>query len=408
MRIHSILCIVMFTLTLSACNKKTEPVESKSNDNSIQQDNSEFKIIVSKDKFNPIEDWEFDNYILNSEKIYYPNEGLKGILETFLNTNQPITASTNFNQLQIAKKLVNPKENQLIVMGNINCTTGNYTNVSPDLSNNHYFSFANNLAINYARSIITPVIPEKGEFESTVEHEKLISELTKSGLSKAINYDVSLLEAALNTSTCDTTFVIPPHFKYEYDADSQILTFNHIARYSEYISDTLAKFKLKPELAKDFSEHSSVYHMGKLFEVTEDKKLSFVKIFFFREIPKISNGTLIESTYNFIPPVTPIEFKQRFATSIDMDNLQKFSLDSALENMSYKDIKPGNKIDFTFGLESYISPKDLNKQISKNKKNTTSQIESKNSDEQNEVEKVEYYDHAYDDDLEETSVPLNP
>lgn len=406
MRTHLVLSIAIATLTFSACSKKDVPVETK--ENSMQQDNSEFKIIVSKDKFNPIEDWEFDNSTLNSEKIYYPNKGLKGVLETFLSTNQPVTVLTNFNQLQIAKKLVNPNENQLIVMGNNDCTAGSYTNVAPDLSNNQYFSFANNLAINYARSIITPVIPEKGEFESTIEHEKLISELTKSGLSKAINYDVRLLEAALNTSTCQTTFVIPPHFKYEYDADSQILTFNHIARYSEYISDTLAKFKLKPELAKDFSEHSSVYYMGKLFEITEDKKLSFVKIFFFREIPKMSNGRLIESTYNFIPPVTPIEFRQRFATQIDVDNLQKFSLDSALENMSYKDIKPGNKIDFTFGLENYISPKNLNEQISKNKKNTNSQIESQSSDEQNEVEEVEYYDHAYDDDLEETSVPLNP
>lgn len=406
MKAHLVLSIAIATLTFSACSKKDVPVETK--ENSMQQDNSEFKIIVSKDKFNPIEDWEFDNSTLNSEKIYYPNKGLKGVLETFLSTNQPVTALTNFNQLQIAKKLVNPNENQLIVMGNNDCTAGSYTNVAPDLSNNQYFSFANNLAINYARSIITPVIPEKGEFESTIEHEKLISELTKSGLSKAINYDVRLLEAALNTSTCHTTFVIPPHFKYEYDADSQILTFNHIARYSEYISDTLAKFKLKPELAKDFSEHSSVYYMGKLFEITEDKKLSFVKIFFFREIPKMSNGRLIESTYNFIPPVTPIEFRQRFATQIDVDNLQKFSLDSALEKMSYKDIKPGNKIDFTFGLENYISPKNLNEQISKNKKNTNSQIESQSSDEQNEVEEVEYYDHAYDDDLEETSVPLNP
>lgn len=406
MKAHLVLSIAIATLTFSACSKKDVPVETK--ENSMQQDNSEFKIIVSKDKFNPIEDWEFDNSTLNSEKIYYPNKGLKGVLETFLSTNQPVTVLTNFNQLQIAKKLVNPNENQLIVMGNNDCTAGSYTNVAPDLSNNQYFSFANNLAINYARSIITPVIPEKGEFESTIEHEKLISELTKSGLSKAINYDVRLLEAALNTSTCQTTFVIPPHFKYEYDADSQILTFNHIARYSEYISDTLAKFKLKPELAKDFSEHSSVYYMGKLFEITEDKKLSFVKIFFFREIPKMSNGRLIESTYNFIPPVTPIEFRQRFATQIDVDNLQKFSLDSALENMSYKDIKPGNKIDFTFGLENYISPKNLNEQISKNKKNTNSQIESQSSDEQNEVEEVEYYDHAYDDDLEETSVPLNP
>ncbi len=406
MRTHLVLSIAIATLTFSACSKKDVPVETK--ENSMQQDNSEFKIIVSKDKFNPIEDWEFDNSTLNSEKIYYPNKGLKGVLETFLSTNQPVTVLTNFNQLQIAKKLVNPNENQLIVMGNNDCTAGSYTNVAPDLSNNQYFSFANNLAINYARSIITPVIPEKGEFESTIEHEKLISELTKSGLSKAINYDVRLLEAALNTSTCQTTFVIPPHFKYEYDADSQILTFNHIARYSEYISDTLAKFKLKPELAKDFSEHSSVYYMGKLFEITEDKKLSFVKIFFFREIPKMSNGRLIESTYNFIPPVTPIEFRQRFATQIDVDNLQKFSLDSALENMSYKDIKPGSKIDFTFGLENYISPKNLNEQISKNKKNTNSQIESQSSDEQNEVEEVEYYDHAYDDDLEETSVPLNP
>ena len=102
MRTHLVLSIAIATLTFSACSKKDVPVETK--ENSIQQDNSEFKIIVSKDKFNPIEDWGIDNYILNSEKIYYPNEGLKGVLETFLNTNQSITALTNFNQLQIAKK----------------------------------------------------------------------------------------------------------------------------------------------------------------------------------------------------------------------------------------------------------------------------------------------------------------
>lgn len=398
----------MFTLTLSACNKKTEPVESKSNDNSIQQDISKSKIIVSKDKFKSLEDWDFDNSTLNSEKIYYPNEGLKGILDTFLNTNQLDIEFTNFNQLRIAKQLINPKENQLVVMGNINCTTGSYPNIAPDLSNSDYFNFANNLAINYARSILTPTIPEKDEFETTAQHEKLVAELTKESLSKAVNYDVRLLEAALNASTCQTVFVIPPHFEYQYDADSQIFTFNHIARYSEYITDTLVKFKLNPELAKDFSEHSSVYYMGKVFEIDKDNKLTFVKIFFFREIPKMSNGHHVSSTYNFIPPVTPVEFKQRFSSQIDADNLHKFSLDSALDATTYKDVKLGKKIDFIFGLENYLSPKDLNEQISKREKIDTNQVESQNLDEQDQGETTEYYDHAHDDDLEETSIPLNP
>ncbi|WP_180177970.1 hypothetical protein [Acinetobacter sp. YH01005] len=46
MRTHLVLSIAIATLTFSACSKKDVPVETK--ENSIQQDNSEFKIIVSE------------------------------------------------------------------------------------------------------------------------------------------------------------------------------------------------------------------------------------------------------------------------------------------------------------------------------------------------------------------------
>lgn len=108
-----------------------------------------------------------------------------------------------------------------------------YNNLLIDLSNDEYFKYANNLAINYIRAMQAPKVEPKQEFEKTQDYEERIKQAQQNGKNNVIDYDVEVLERALNSIVPDITADDSDN-TYQYDADQELMTihFKQKSRYS--------------------------------------------------------------------------------------------------------------------------------------------------------------------------------
>ncbi len=251
-------------------------------------------------------------------------------------------------------------------------------NVLLDLSTDEYFKYANNLAINYVRYLKSPQIQPKQEFEKTQDYDNRVKQAQQDAENNAIDYDVELLQKALNRSVEDISLVLSNR-AYHYDPDTEQLSLDLEQEDKDGSSMVVSKIliKVQPELAKLIVENLTLLKMGYVFKF-HDNKLHLEGIFFyFNQISKANrSGDPIEMRANITPVFNPLEFKQKSA----MHTLVASSeLTDKLAATPFKNIMTSPLWNFKFGLENYLSPEDLIKKYQKQQEQVVSEAEQESS-----------------------------
>ena len=161
------LCILL--MGLNACSSQKQP----ENDSAVEGQTTESKealqnvaetseVIVPKTQISPDQSWEkIDEDVIRSNLIYFYPEKMKS-----LNYKEPSKLADDVffpANHEFIKKQLHLNKNQVLVIGMDGYSS--YNNLLIDLSNDEYFKYANNLAINYIRAMQAPKVEPKQEFE---------------------------------------------------------------------------------------------------------------------------------------------------------------------------------------------------------------------------------------------------
>lgn len=349
------LCIVL--MGLGACSSKDQPesgdstVEAQTTESSeaLQNITEKPTVIVPKAQISPdqsLQELELSD-IPEHQKIRYP-------------TNweiERIGDSTFYGNYDLIHPQLNLGPDQIFVIGNQNHDPqDNYLLI--DLTNDEYFKYSNNLAINHIRYMKAPHIEPKQEFEKTQDYEARVQRERQNAESKVKDYDLTLLEQALNRSVRDIR-LNSSYASYTYDADHEQMT----VRYGQDIGSRVfleseVLIKVQPELAKQIAEYFGQLKLGYVFDF-KNNQLSLNGIFFYFNKP----GNLDRRRNNIIdvmyvsPVFKPLSFKQRSAVELEWH-----FVDNAIEQLKtlpFKDVSHAPVWNFKFGLENYLSPETL-------------------------------------------------
>ena len=341
---------------LGACSSKDHPKndsavegQTAASSEALQNDIAASTVIVPKAQISPdqsLQELQLSD-ILAYHQIRYPTKWeIEGVGESTFNGNYDLI----YPQLNLAP-------DQIFVIGNQNHDPqDNYLFI--DLTNDEYFKYSNNMAINNIRYMKAPHIEPKQEFEKTQDYEARVQQEKQNAESKVTDYDLKLLEQVLNRSVRDI-YLSHSNASYEYDADHEQMT----VRYGQDIRSVVfmeseVVFKVQPELAKQIAEHFIQLRLGYVFNF-KNNQLSLNGIFFYFNQPGNHDrrrNNIVDVMY-VSPVFKPLSFKQRSAVE-----LARQSVDDAfkqLKTMPFQDVSHAPVWNFKFGLDNYLSPETL-------------------------------------------------
>ncbi|MCL6245954.1 MULTISPECIES: hypothetical protein [Acinetobacter] len=350
------LSICILLIGLGACSSKDHPkndsaVEGQTIENSeaLQNVPATSTVIVPKAQISPdqsLRELQLSD-ILAYHQIRYPTKWeIEGVGESTFNGNYDLI----YPQLNLAP-------DQIFVIGNQNHDPqDNYLFI--DLTNDEYFKYSNNMAINNIRYMKAPHIEPKQEFEKTQDYEARMQQEKQNAESKVTDYDLKLLEQVLNRSVRDI-YLSHSNASYKYDADHEQMT----VRYGQDIRSVVLMesevvFKVQPELAKQIAEHFIQLRLGYVFNF-KNNQLSLNGVFFYFNQPGNHDrrrNNIVDVMY-VSPVFKPLSFKQRSAVEV-----ARQSIDDAFEQlktMPFQDVSHAPVWNFKFGLENYLSPEAL-------------------------------------------------
>ena len=350
------LSICILLIGLNACSSKDHPKndsavegQTAASSEALQNDIAASTVIVPKAQISPdqsLRELQLSD-ILAYHQIRYPTKWeIEGVGESTFNGNYDLI----YPQLNLAP-------NQIFVIGNQNHDPqDNYLFI--DMTNDEYFKYSNNMAINNIRYMKAPHIEPKQEFEKTQDYEARVQQEKQNAESKVTDYDLKLLEQVLNRSVRDI-YLSHSNASYEYDADHEQMT----VRYGQDIRSVVfmeseVVFKVQPELAKQIAEHFIQLRLGYVFNF-KNNQLSLNGIFFYFNQPGNHDrrrNNIVDVMY-VSPVFKPLSFKQRSAVE-----LARQSVDDAfkqLKTMPFQDVSHAPVWNFKFGLDNYLSPETL-------------------------------------------------
>ena len=350
------LSICILLIGLNACSSKDHPKndsavegQTAASSEALQNDIAASTVIVPKAQISPdqsLRELQLSD-ILAYHQIRYPTKWeIEGVGESTFNGNYDLI----YPQLNLAP-------DQIFVIGNQNHDPqDNYLFI--DLTNDEYFKYSNNMAINNIRYMKAPNIKPKQEFEKTQDYEARVQQEKQNAESKVTDYDLKLLEQVLNRSVRDI-YLSHSNASYEYDADHEQMT----VRYGQDIRSVVfmeseVVFKVQPELAKQIAEHFIQLRLGYVFNF-KNNQLSLNGIFFYFNQPGNHDrrrNNIVDVMY-VSPVFKPLSFKQRSAVE-----LARQSVDDAfkqLKTMPFQDVSHAPVWNFKFGLDNYLSPETL-------------------------------------------------
>lgn len=350
------LSICILLIGLGACSSKDHPKndsavegQTAASSEALQNDIAASTVIVPKAQISPdqsLRELQLSD-ILAYHQIRYPTKWeIEGVGESTFNGNYDLI----YPQLSLAP-------NQIFVIGNQNHDPqDNYLFI--DMTNDEYFKYSNNMAINNIRYMKAPHIEPKQEFEKTQDYEARVQQEKQNAESKVTDYDLKLLEQVLNRSVRDI-YLSHSNASYEYDADHEQMT----VRYGQDIRSVVfmeseVVFKVQPELAKQIAEHFIQLRLGYVFNF-KNNQLSLNGIFFYFNQPGNHDrrrNNIVDVMY-VSPVFKPLSFKQRSAVE-----LARQSVDDAfkqLKTMPFQDVSHAPVWNFKFGLDNYLSPETL-------------------------------------------------
>mgnify|MGYP000517574477 FL=1 len=350
------LSICILLIGLDACSSKDHPKndsavegQTAASSEALQNDIAASTVIVPKAQISPdqsLRELQLSD-ILAYHQIRYPTKWeIEGVGESTFNRNYDLI----YPQLNLAP-------DQIFVIGNQNHDPqDNYLFI--DMTNDEYFKYSNNMAINNIRYMKAPHIEPKQEFEKTQDYEARVQQEKQNAESKVTDYDLKLLEQVLNRSVRDI-YLSHSNASYEYDADHEQMT----VRYGQDIRSVVfmeseVVFKVQPELAKQIAEHFIQLRLGYVFNF-KNNQLSLNGIFFYFNQPGNHDrrrNNIVDVMY-VSPVFKPLSFKQRSAVE-----LARQSVDDAfkqLKTMPFQDVSHAPVWNFKFGLDNYLSPETL-------------------------------------------------
>ena len=350
------LSICILLIGLDACSSKDHPKndsavegQTAASSEALQNDIAASTVIVPKAQISPdqsLRELQLSD-ILAYHQIRYPTKWeIEGVGESTFNGNYDLI----YPQLNLAP-------DQIFVIGNQNHDPqDNYLFI--DLTNDEYFKYSNNMAINNIRYMKAPHIEPKQEFEKTQDYEARVQQEKQNAESKVTDYDLKLLEQVLNRSVRDI-YLSHSNASYEYDPDHEQMT----VRYGQDIRSVVfmeseVVFKVQPELAKQIAEHFIQLRLGYVFNF-KNNQLSLNGIFFYFNQPGNHDrrrNNIVDVMY-VSPVFKPLSFKQRSAVEV-----ARQSVDDAFEQlktMPFQDVSHAPVWNFKFGLDNYLSPETL-------------------------------------------------
>lgn len=350
------LSICILLIGLGACSSKDHPKndsavegQTAASSEALQNDIAASTVIAPKAQISPdqsLRELQLSD-ILAYHQIRYPTKWeIEGVGESTFNGNYDLI----YPQLNLAP-------DQIFVIGNQNHDPqDNYLFI--DMTNDEYFKYSNNMAINNIRYMKAPHIEPKQEFEKTQDYEARVQQEKQNAESKVTDYDLKLLEQVLNRSVRDI-YLSHSNASYEYDADHEQMT----VRYGQDIRSVVfmeseVVFKVQPELAKQIAEHFIQLRLGYVFNF-KNNQLSLNGVFFYFNQPGNHDrrrNNIVDVMY-VSPVFKPLSFKQRSAVE-----LARQSVDDAfkqLKTMPFQDVSHAPVWNFKFGLDNYLSPETL-------------------------------------------------
>lgn len=350
------LSICILLIGLNACSSKDHPKndsavegQTAASSEALQNDIAASTVIVPKAQISPdqsLRELQLSD-ILAYHQIRYPTKWeIEGVGESTFNGNYDLI----YPQLNLAP-------DQIFVIGNQNHDPqDNYLFI--DLTNDEYFKYSNNMAINHIRYMKAPQIEPKQEFEKTQDYEARVQQEKQNAESKVTDYDLKLLEQVLNRSVRDI-YLSHSNASYEYDPDHEQMT----VRYGQDIRSVVfmeseVVFKVQPELAKQIAEHFIQLRLGYVFNF-KNNQLSLNGVFFYFNQPGNHDrrrNNIVDVMY-VSPVFKQLSFKQRSAVE-----LARKSVDDAfvqLKTMPFQDVSHAPVWNFKFGLDNYLSPETL-------------------------------------------------
>ena len=350
------LSICILLIGLGACSSKDHPKndsavegQTAASSEALQNDIAASTVIVPKAQISP--DQSLRELQLSDipayHQIRYPTKWeIEGVGESTFNGNYDLIHP----QLNLAP-------DQIFVIGNQNHDPqDNYLFI--DMTNDEYFKYSNNMAINHIRYMKAPHIEPKQEFEKTQDYEARVQLEKQNAESKVNDYDLKLLEQVLNRSVRDI-YLSHSNASYEYDADHEQMT----VRYGQDIRSTVLMesevvFKVQPELAKQISEHFIQFRLGYVFNF-KNNQLSLNGIFFYSNQPGNHDrrrNNIVDVMY-VSPVFKPLSFKQRSAVELARQSIGDAF--EQLKTMPFQDVSHAPVWNFKFGLDNYLSPETL-------------------------------------------------
>lgn len=357
------LCILL--IGLNACSSKdrleSDPaIDHQTEGGAVSVDavNEKSAVIVPKEKLSADQNWKevestviFVNYSVLYPKIW---------------ESQHFKISSFFDNYELIHSQLNLSKDQIFVIGNRDHATDD-NRLFLDLSNDEYFKYANNLAINHIRNMKVPQIEPKQEFEKSEAYEQRVQQAQQNAEKNIADYDLKLLEQALNRSVLDIYFM-SPYASYEYDADQEqmLVRFEQPSQYGPVaVMESELLLKVDPGLAKNIAEKFNQLRLGYVLNF-KNNQLNFDGVFFyFKDIgnPDRRGGTRQEVMY-VSPVLKPLSFKQKgSAEYVRTGNIGEAS--DKLKTTPFQDVLTSSAWNFQFGLDHYLSPEALLKKYPK-------------------------------------------
>lgn len=244
---------------------------------------------------------------------------------------------------------------QILVIGH---TGQQFPAFSFALGDDYSLRAAHDTAINYIRSTMQVIPPQKDQFESTEQYQQRIQALQNElDIKNAnLNYDLKLLEISLNAISGQSLFMSSSYtpndrpsgtidnFVY-YDADSKQLHFENM----NFASDLIVNFTAPstPELAQKIITASGQKYVGYIFNFNQNKlTLDSLVIY---QASTTQTGSANESIAILEP--STMSFQRKHFNGIENARLKKF------------DIPLKKPINFDFTLDNYTPIENVFKKI---------------------------------------------
>lgn len=363
---------LLTSLALVGCSKPqndvenkelTQSVEKMSLNNDAPSEAASSPLIIARNKINhPLTKTAKDFQELIKDEGYFsfypPYETISGLQMFFENSDvaNNCTNCVNFQTtLNDLRSVLALKNNQVLVIGH---TGQQFPSFTFALGDDYSLRAAHDTAINYIRSTMQVIPPQKDQFESTEQYQQRIHTLqTELDTKNAnLNYDLKLLEISLNATSGQSLFTPSSYtpndrpngpidnFVY-YDADSKQLHFENM----NFSSDLIVNFTAPstPELAKKIITADGQKYVGYIFNFN-NHKLELDSLVIYQD--QNTQGSSVNEPIAILEPST-MSFQRKHFNGIENARLKKF-------NVSFK--KP---INFNFTLDNYTPIENVFKKI---------------------------------------------